>query len=87
MDTKLRDLLKVLNDSPVFWAGVTSGFVVIAALTVSAALFSEWVVIAGMLPVWQWGYTARAEVERSGILCDECGDRLDADEDPRTEAL
>lgn len=79
MYERVRDALRAVNESPLFWAGLTLGMLVIGALS------GAWlVVVIATLPAWQWGYRAGCEMYEKGIMCAECADRLDVEDDPRS---
>jgi len=80
MYENLRDVLRAVNGSPVFWAVFAIFIAVVSAVT------GFWVgLIVAMLPVWQWGYLAGCEIYEKGIMCAECADRLDGPDDPRND--
>lgn len=64
---KFREAL----DHAVFWAVVTVGLTLIAVFT------NPVVLVAAVIAGFQWGYRAASEVYENGIMCAECGDRLD----------
>lgn len=79
MNENLRDALRTMNNSAVVWAIFTLALGVVGAVSGFWALL-----LVALLPAFQWGYVAACEIYESGIMCAECGDRLDVEEDPRT---
>lgn len=68
--------LRKLHRSAVAWAAVT------AVLGVVGALWNPFLMLAAVVTAWQWGALATAESYERGIICADCGDRLDDGEMP-----
>lgn len=80
MYKELQGALRATNESPIFWALLALGMIVIGVVS------GFWVVaVIAALPAWQWGYRAGCEIYEKGIMCAECADRLDVEEDPRND--
>jgi hypothetical protein len=80
MYEELRGALRATNESPVFWAMLALGMIVIGAVS------GFWVIaVIAALPAWQWGYRAGCEIYEKGIMCAECADRLDGPDDLRND--
>ena len=75
----VRDTLRAMNESAVMWAIFTLAVAVVGAVSGFWALL-----LIALLAAFQWGYRAASEIYENGIMCAECGDRLDVEEDPRT---
>lgn len=74
----LKAALNAANDAPMLWAGMTLGFALIAAMS------GFWAIMAfALVTAYQWGYALASRMYEKGIMCAECGDRLDVEEDPR----
>ena len=69
---------EAVNHSEV-WACVTVALIVLSVFTNAAVL------IAAVVSAFQFGCRVVGESYESGIVCSECGDKLDYEDDPRND--
>ncbi len=70
----LKAALNEINEAPILWAALTIGIALVTAGSGFWGLFAFALVTA-----YQWGYALAARTYEKGIICEECGDRLDVE--------